>query len=76
MRLSKRGGSDLYGGQDEGSENEMVLECAKEGYRPIVRRCERLVVGGMHKGRGRPEKYWREVIRLDMAQLHITKDMT
>ncbi|KAG5582302.1 hypothetical protein H5410_052929, partial [Solanum commersonii] len=28
------------------------------------------------RGRGRPKKYWGEVIRQDMAQLHITEDMT
>jgi len=31
---------------------------------------------GMGKGRGRTKKYWREVIRQDMAKLHITEDMT
>ncbi|KAG5612483.1 hypothetical protein H5410_023764 [Solanum commersonii] len=30
----------------------------------------------MRRGRGRPKKYWGEVIRQDMAQLHITEDMT
>ncbi|PHT33828.1 Nicotianamine aminotransferase B [Capsicum baccatum] len=32
-----------------------------------VRRCERLVLDGFR--RGRPKKYWREVIRRDMEQL-------
>ena len=41
-----------------------------------VRRCERLDLGGTRRGRGRPKKYWGEVIRQDMAQLHITEDMT
>ncbi|KAG5594214.1 hypothetical protein H5410_035446 [Solanum commersonii] len=27
-------------------------------------------------GRGRPKKYWGEVIRQDLAQLHLTQDMT
>ncbi|KAG5606946.1 hypothetical protein H5410_028438 [Solanum commersonii] len=30
----------------------------------------------MRRGRGRPKKYWGEVIRQDLAQLHLTEDMT
>ncbi|WMV56372.1 hypothetical protein MTR67_049757 [Solanum verrucosum] len=41
-----------------------------------VRRCEGLGVEGTRRGRGRPRKYWGEVIRQDLAQLHITEDMT
>ncbi|KAG5591816.1 hypothetical protein H5410_042330 [Solanum commersonii] len=41
-----------------------------------VRRCEGLVVEGTRRGRGRPKKYWGEVIRQDLAQLRITEDMT
>ncbi|XP_070020690.1 uncharacterized protein [Nicotiana sylvestris] len=41
-----------------------------------VRRCKRLVVEGTRRGRGRPKKYWREVIRQDMARLQISEDMT
>ncbi|WMV15276.1 hypothetical protein MTR67_008661 [Solanum verrucosum] len=41
-----------------------------------VRRCEGLVVEGTRRGRGRPKKYWGEVIRQDLAQFHITEDMT
>ncbi|KAF3637614.1 putative TMV resistance protein N-like isoform X1 [Capsicum annuum] len=41
-----------------------------------VRRCERLALDGFRKSRGRPKKYWREVIRLDMEQLQLTEDMT
>ncbi|KAG5584745.1 hypothetical protein H5410_045179 [Solanum commersonii] len=41
-----------------------------------VRRCEGLDIEGTRRGRGRPKKYWGEVIRQDMAQLHITEDMT
>ncbi|KAG5614626.1 hypothetical protein H5410_014450 [Solanum commersonii] len=41
-----------------------------------VRRCEGLVVEGTRRGRGRPKKYWGEVIRQDLAQLHLTEDMT
>ncbi|KAG5591071.1 hypothetical protein H5410_041585 [Solanum commersonii] len=41
-----------------------------------VRRCEVMVVEGTRRGRGRPKKYWEEVIRQDLAMLHITEDMT
>ncbi|KAG5601615.1 hypothetical protein H5410_032985 [Solanum commersonii] len=41
-----------------------------------VRRCEGLVVEGTRRGRGRPKKYWGEVIRQDLAQLYLTEDMT
>ncbi|XP_070043830.1 uncharacterized protein [Nicotiana tomentosiformis] len=40
-----------------------------------VRRCEWLVVEGMRRGKGRPKKYWGEVIRQDMARLQISEDM-
>ncbi|KAF3632917.1 hypothetical protein FXO37_27265 [Capsicum annuum] len=41
-----------------------------------VRRCERLALDGFKRGRGRPKKYWREVIRRDMEKLWLTEDMT
>ncbi|KAK4349244.1 hypothetical protein RND71_031999 [Anisodus tanguticus] len=41
-----------------------------------VRRCERLVMEGFSRGRGKPKKYWGEVIRRDMAQVQLTEDMT
>ncbi|KAJ8557154.1 hypothetical protein K7X08_002779 [Anisodus acutangulus] len=41
-----------------------------------VRRCERLGMDGYMRGRGRPRKYWGEVIRRDMAHVQLTKDMT
>ena len=31
---------------------------------------------GFRRGRGRPKKYWGEVIRQDMTQLQLTEDMT
>jgi len=34
-----------------------------------VRRCDRLIMDGYRRGRGRPKKYWWEVIRHDMDQL-------
>ncbi|XP_019257677.1 PREDICTED: uncharacterized protein LOC109235883 [Nicotiana attenuata] len=41
-----------------------------------IRKCERLAVEGLRKGRGRPKKYLGEVIRQDMALLQLTEDMT
>ncbi|XP_070057505.1 uncharacterized protein [Nicotiana tomentosiformis] len=41
-----------------------------------VRRCERLASVGIMRGRGRPKKSWGEVIRRDMVQMELTKDMT
>ncbi|KAF3629887.1 hypothetical protein FXO37_28720 [Capsicum annuum] len=41
-----------------------------------VRRWEKLGLDGFRRGRGRPKKYWREVIRRDMEQLQLTEDMT
>ncbi|PHT44933.1 hypothetical protein CQW23_14091 [Capsicum baccatum] len=38
--------------------------------------CERLALDGFRRGRGRPKKYWGEVIRRDMEQLQLTEDMT
>ncbi|KAF3658233.1 putative protein ASPARTIC PROTEASE IN GUARD CELL 1-like [Capsicum annuum] len=40
-----------------------------------VRRCERLALDGF-RSRGRPKKYWKEVIGHDMEQLQLTEDMT
>lgn len=42
----------------------------------LVRRCERLNMVGLKRGRGRPKKYWRDVIRRDMTHLQFTEDMT
>jgi len=33
-----------------------------------VKRCEKLDIMGSRRGRGRPKKYWGEVIRYDMTQ--------
>nr|XP_018634600.1 uncharacterized protein LOC108949236 [Nicotiana tomentosiformis] len=40
-----------------------------------VRGCETLALAGTRGGRGRPKKYWGEVIRQDMARLQISEDM-
>ncbi|XP_070043285.1 uncharacterized protein [Nicotiana tomentosiformis] len=40
-----------------------------------VRRCERLALTGMRRGRGRPKKYWGEVIRQDMMRTEISEGM-
>ncbi|KAF3663664.1 V-type proton ATPase subunit c''1 [Capsicum annuum] len=41
-----------------------------------VRRCKRLALDGFRRSRGRPKKYWREVIRHDMGLLQLSEDMT
>ncbi|KAF3652718.1 hypothetical protein FXO37_17377 [Capsicum annuum] len=48
----------------------------RRGANDPVRRCERLALDGFRRRRGRPKKYWREVIRHDMEQLQLTEDMT
>ncbi|XP_070015342.1 uncharacterized protein [Nicotiana sylvestris] len=40
-----------------------------------VRRCERLALTGMRRGRRRPKKYLGEVIRRDMVRMQISEDM-
>nr|XP_016512735.1 PREDICTED: uncharacterized protein LOC107829780 [Nicotiana tabacum] len=40
-----------------------------------VRICEWLAVVGVRRGRGRPKKYWGEVIRHDMDSMRISEDM-
>ncbi|KAG5627861.1 hypothetical protein H5410_013079 [Solanum commersonii] len=53
-------------------------------FRHVMRRCtdtptlgcERLSMDELKKGRGRPNKYWRGVIRQNMTQLQLTEDMT
>ncbi|KAF3676507.1 putative pre-mRNA-processing factor 6-like [Capsicum annuum] len=41
-----------------------------------VHRCERLALDGFMRSRGRPKKYWKEMIRHDMEKLQLTEDMT
>ncbi|KAF3657255.1 Potassium transporter 7 [Capsicum annuum] len=48
----------------------------RRGMNAPVRRCERLALDGFRRGRGRPKKYWGEVIRRDMEQLQLNEDMT
>ncbi|KAM3235512.1 hypothetical protein P3L10_015549 [Capsicum annuum] len=48
----------------------------RRGMDAPVRRCERLALDSFRRGRGRPKKYWGEVIRRDMEQLQLTEDMT
>ncbi|VFQ78699.1 unnamed protein product [Cuscuta campestris] len=40
-----------------------------------LRRCERITVIGGSRGRGRPRKNWKEVIRQDLGLLDLTEDM-
>lgn len=37
--------------------------------------CERLLLESLRRGRGRPKKYSREVVRHDMASFLLTEDM-
>ncbi|XP_060191168.1 uncharacterized protein LOC132620753 [Lycium barbarum] len=48
----------------------------RRGIDAPVQRCERLALDGFRRGRGRPKKYWGEVIRQDLALFQITEDMT
>ncbi|KAF3661377.1 DNA-binding protein S1FA2 [Capsicum annuum] len=48
----------------------------RRGMDAPVCRCERLALDGFRRGRGRPKKYWGEVIRRDMEQLQLTENMT
>ncbi|VFR02509.1 unnamed protein product [Cuscuta campestris] len=40
-----------------------------------VRRCERITVIEGSRGRGRPRKNWKDVIRQDLGLLNLTEDM-
>ncbi|XP_070045162.1 uncharacterized protein [Nicotiana tomentosiformis] len=40
----------------------------------LVKRCERLALEGMRRGRGRPKNYWGEVIKQDIVWLQIFED--
>ncbi|VFQ79148.1 unnamed protein product [Cuscuta campestris] len=40
-----------------------------------IRRCERITVIGGSRGRGKPRKNWKEVIRQDLGLLDLTEDM-
>ncbi|KAG5610987.1 hypothetical protein H5410_022268 [Solanum commersonii] len=48
----------------------------KRSTNALIRRCERLVVIGLRKGRSRLRKNWREVMRHDVTHFQLTKDMT
>ncbi|KAG5615096.1 hypothetical protein H5410_014920, partial [Solanum commersonii] len=69
-----KGGSGLCGGQAEGSETEMVWTCEEMGHEPEG--GVRVGCRVQRRGRGRPKNFWGEVIRSDLAQLHLTEDMT
>ena len=71
-----KGWSGFGEGQDAGSPIEMVRVCDEEGTDAPIRRRERLALDVFRCGRGRLKKYWREVIRQNLEQLQLTKDMT
>lgn len=41
----------------------------------LVRKCEKLVFRVFRRGRGRPKKSWKEVIKHDLTRLSLIKDM-
>lgn len=67
--------SGLCDGKNAGREIEMVRYVKRSTNAPM-RKCERLPMIGFRKGRGRPKKNWGEVIRQNMAHLHLTVEMT
>lgn len=62
-----QGRSDSYCEQAEGREIEMVWACEE---------VREVGCSGYKRGRGRPKKYWGDVIREDMMQLQLSEDMT
>jgi len=53
----------------------MAQTCEEEMQNVPARRYEKLAIVGLRRGRGRPKKYWREVIRWDMTHLQLIGDM-
>ncbi|KAG5629582.1 hypothetical protein H5410_001299 [Solanum commersonii] len=74
--IKGEGGSSLCGGQAEGSKTEIVWTCEETGRRRPSEEVRGVGCRGTRRGRGRPKKYWGEVIRQDLAQLHLIEDMT
>lgn len=54
----------------------MAQTCEEKLQNVPARRYEKLTIVVLKIGRGRPKKYWRDVIRRDMTQLQLTEDMT
>ncbi|XP_070009542.1 uncharacterized protein [Nicotiana sylvestris] len=54
---------------DAGSEARWFEHVQRRSIDAPVRRCETLALAGTRRGRGRPKKYWGEVIRQDMERL-------
>ncbi|PHT58561.1 hypothetical protein CQW23_00924 [Capsicum baccatum] len=52
------------------------MHVMRRGSNAPVQRCETLTMDSLRRGRDRPKKYWRKVIRHDMEQLHLTEDIT
>lgn len=42
----------------------------------LVTRRERLAIKGTVRGRGSPMKYWGQLVRQNVMQLHVIEDMT
>lgn len=45
-------------------------------YPKVVKKRERLAMTGMRRGTGSPNKYWGEIITLDMTHVQLINEMT
>ncbi|XP_070017332.1 uncharacterized protein [Nicotiana sylvestris] len=66
-RYSREGGCGPHRGQYGEARLRWFGHIQRRSTDAPVRRCERLAVVGTRRGRGRPKKYWGEVIKQDMA---------
>lgn len=58
---------------------DKMREARLRQFEHVQRRCAYVLVRrsrGYAKGKDRAQKYWEELIRQDMTQLHISEDMT
>lgn len=53
--------------------NEVEMACDEKCRFPI-RRCERLALANIKRGKGKSKKYWGQVIRQNMTRLDLTED--
>lgn len=61
-----KGGSGVYCGQDAKNEVEMVQTCKERRKNVLVKRCERLTMTSLKRGKDRPNKYEGGLIRQEM----------
>lgn len=67
LGYTRPGGSEFGGGQDEENQIEMAQKVMRRCIDAQVRRCERLAIDGLRRGRGTPKKYQKEIFRQDMV---------